>query len=303
MGREIKRVPMGFDWPVGTIWGGYKNPFYTQSIKCPQCDGSGSSPESKRLSDMWYGNAPFKPEDRGSKPLQPNDPAVWQFAERNVTNSPEFYGVGTQAIQREAERLCGLWNRAWSHHLNADDVKALVDGNRLGDFTRTWTQGKGWQDKKPKYIPTPQEVNEWSLRGFGHDSCNQWICVKAECKRLGYETTCKRCNGEGTLWPSEKIKRQCDRWKLTEPPSGDGWQLWETVSEGSPISPVFVTPELLARWLVESPDYSWRSNDEGTTYEQWLAFIHKGWALSLVSDGKTVMTGVQAIAAQAAATN
>lgn len=33
-----------------------------------------------------------------------------------------------------------------------------------------------------------------------------------------------------------------------DPPDGEGFQLWETTSEGSPISPVFTTPEELAEW-------------------------------------------------------
>lgn len=44
-------------------------------------------------------------------------------------------------------------------------------------------------------------------------------------------------------WPGflEKERR--------EPPSGEGWQVWETVSEGSPVTPVFPTAESLARQL------------------------------------------------------
>lgn len=36
MGREVKRVPVGFDWPIGKVWEGYVNPHYR---KCPDCDG------------------------------------------------------------------------------------------------------------------------------------------------------------------------------------------------------------------------------------------------------------------------
>jgi hypothetical protein len=32
------------------------------------------------------------------------------------------------------------------------------------------------------------------------------------------------------------------------PPTGEGWQLWQTVSDG-PISPVFATPEELIDWM------------------------------------------------------
>ena len=71
MGRELKRVPLGFDWPLNKAWDGYINHHYKKSHKCDLCDGTGSSPCARVLRDQWYGYAPFKPEDRGSKPLLP----------------------------------------------------------------------------------------------------------------------------------------------------------------------------------------------------------------------------------------
>lgn len=42
------------------------------------------------------------------------------------------------------------------------------------------------------------------------------------------------------------------------------WQLYETVSEGTPISPVFSTPESLARYMAHC---LW---DDGLNYDQWF---------------------------------
>ncbi len=43
-----------------------------------------------------------------------------------------------------------------------------------------------------------------------------------------------------------------ERWfKQTEPPKGDGYQLWETTSEGSPQSPVFKTLDELCEYAAE----------------------------------------------------
>lgn len=39
---------------------------------------------------------------------------------------------------------------------------------------------------------------------------------------------------------------------LNGPPTGDGYQLWETTTEGSPISPVFVTLDELCEWCEEN---------------------------------------------------
>lgn len=39
---------------------------------------------------------------------------------------------------------------------------------------------------------------------------------------------------------------------LCEVPEGEGYQLWETTSEGSPISPVFETLEALCEWCEDN---------------------------------------------------
>ena len=313
MGREIKRVTREFNWPLDKVWKGFINPYYDKKVKCEHCDGSGSSPVARRLHSRWYGwgygydEQPFKPEQRSSRPWTPEDAPVWAFAKRNCERTPDYYGDGDDNIRREALRLCELWNAAWSHHLNTDDVAALIEANRLWDFTHTWKSGDGWKPKEPLVVPTPEEVNAWSLGGMGHDAINCWAVIKAESKRLGVETGCSHCGGEGHTWPHVQrgdgltLKQAYENWTKEEPPKGDCYQLWETVSEGSPVSPVFDTPERLALWLVENDD----SVTKNTTYEQWMKFIvGDGWAPSMVlteySDGtKTMTSGVEAICGRA----
>lgn len=293
MGRELKRVPLNFEWPMSKVWQGFLNPHYTNSHDCAACAGSGSSPEAQRLQNQWYGNnEPFKPEDRGSVPFLPTHPKVRAFAERNVAHAPEFYGVSDAAIQREARRLATHFNRGWNHHLNAADVAALLEAGRLKDLTHTFTPGIGWQEKTPPCVPTPEEVNAWSISGgCGHDSINQWIVVGAECKRLGIDPECQHCKGEGTVWDSPENKQVAEAWMSTQPPTGDGFQIWETVSEGSPISPVFATPEELAQHMAGT---RWGA-DHGSSYETWLKFINgPGWAPSMVMDESGIRTGAEA---------
>lgn len=290
MGRELRRVPLDFDWPINKTWDGFVNPLYA-ATKCKACDGTGYSPEGRRMKDLWYGHAPFKPEDRGSVPFTPEDDEVAAFAKRNVNASPEFYGRDRQAIEREARRLCHLWNGHWCHHLNEDDVSALIEAERLYDFTHTFDTTNRWQPKSPPYTPTPREVNLWSISGLGHGSVNSWVCIKAECARLGVPAECRQCGGDGEVWPSPENKQAYEDWQRTPPPTGDGYQIWETVSEGSPISPPFSTPEDLARYMATT---KWGA-DPGTPYETWLAFIRgPGWAPSLVTENGRVMDGVTA---------
>lgn len=214
----------------------------------------------------------------GSTSYSPNDELITMIIRAKIERADkEFYTRAgqlslNQAVYYEAVRMCQIWNGSWSHHLDQDDVQALTDEGRLADFTHTFIPGQGWQKKEPAYIPTAKEVNLWSLQGFGHDSINHWVCVKAKAVRLGYPLDCHHCAGEGDLWPSEEIKQLYENWEKEEPPTGDGWQVWETVSEGSPISPVFATDEELVNWLI-SEGYS-----EGAAEQ----FAKSGWVPSMV---------------------
>lgn len=70
--------------------------------------------------------------------------------------------------------------------------------------------------------------------------------------------------------------------------------MYETVSEGTPISPAFETPEELARWLADNNASA--SGFGGASYENWLAMIREGWAPSLVIDGGKIQSGVDFVA-------
>lgn len=292
MGRELKRVPLDFDWPLNKTWAGYLNDLGDVATKCQSCGGTGCSPWARTLTNKWYGNEPFRPEDNGSVPMTPDTPKVRAFAERQIERSPEFYGRGEDAIRREAKRLADLWNGQWSHHLNPADVAALLEAGRLIDFTHDWTRDGGWKPKSPPVVPTPEQVNAWSIGGLGHDSVNQWACVKAACLRDGVPLLCAVCDGAGERWPSPEAKAASEAWERTEPPAGAGYQIWETVSEGSPISPVFAT----ARGLAEHMAGTRWGADRGSSVETWLAFIEgPGWAPSMAMTPKGLVSGVEAV--------
>ena len=101
---------------------------------------------------------------------------------------------------------------------------------------------------------------------------------------------CLCCHGDGVL---------CLQ---IEPPGGCvedigegsslGWQMWETTSEGSPISPVCKTPEALATWLADNGASAF--GRETATRQQWLRMIQAGWAPSMVADSNGLRSGVAA---------
>ena len=287
MGRITKRVPLGFDWPLRETWDGYLMPKRLHEHECEACDGSGYSPEAARLKEKWYSNGLFDPAETGSVALTADTPEVRAFAERNVNHSPEYYGSGEAVIRAEARRLARLWNGAWSHHLAQEDVEALVEAGRLHAFTHDWVKGEGWIPREPVPTVTPADVNRWSLSGMGHDSINCMIVVEAKCKREGLPYLCSVCGGHGSMerWPGQRA--EAEAWEPVEPPTGDGWQMWENTSEGSPISPVFEKAEALAEWLAVHETTFGR---ERATAGEWLKIITgEDFAHVVVAPGVVVM--------------
>lgn len=77
----------------------------------------------------------------------------------------------------------------------------------------------------------------------------------------------------------------------------DWWQVYETVSEGTPVSPAFETPDQLIEYLVANGDF-W---DQHRGHSGWSranaeAFVKDtGWAPSGIVAGGVFMTGVEAI--------
>lgn len=306
MGRKIRRVPLDFDHPQGKVWPGFLTPDTPARLEekpCGPCRGRGYSPQANMLQDRWYGHVPFEPWETDSAPFTPETPQVRAFAERQILRAPEYYGSGEAAIVREAWRLCRIWNGSWSHHLDQADVDALIAAGRLWDFTREWTAG-GWKDRDPVPAVTAAEVNRWSLGGFGHDAVNCWVVVRARCERAGVPYECTGCGGHGSTERYEGQRAEAAAWHDAnggdvEPPTGDGWQLWETVSEGSPISPVFESAEALAGWLAD-PDRAKGPRDETPRdwmpYDAALTFVEAGWAPTNVGvPGVGVVSGAEFI--------
>ena len=70
------------------------------------------------------------------------------------------------------------------------------------------------------------------------------------------------------------------------------FMMYETTSEGTPISPAFETEEELAQWLSENKASAFGRST--ATYEQWLNTIRRGRSIGsmVIFDGK-IMSGVE----------
>lgn len=78
----------------------------------------------------------------------------------------------------------------------------------------------------------------------------------------------------------------------------DWWQVYETVSEGTPVSPAFATPEELIEHLVANgDDWDQQRGNGGWSRKAAEAFVNEaGWAPSFISTPQTgLISGVEAL--------
>lgn len=136
---------------------------------------------------------------------------------------------------------------AWHDKLGQAEVDNLIENGRLGAWVVDENGECGHMEKRPR---AAAEVNAAQRRGGlgSHDAINRGILVEFRCERLGIPIRCAACQGHGSVEAYPGQRAEADAWEPVEPPTGDGWQMWETTSEGSPTSPVFATPEALAEW-------------------------------------------------------
>lgn len=235
MGRELKRVEAGFDWPLGTIWKGYVCPHkYT---RCASCEGRGRGQSYRAFESV----------------------------------------VSLLLIAGADSRRAGV-------HPYFDSTPIDAVGTNLHQIT----EGLAGRTMSP----------------FGHDACDRWTATEKIAVAAGVDLNsfdlCPACSGSCIRPGHEEESRLAEEWDdRTEPPDGEWYQIWETVSEGSPITPAFETPEEVARWISTPGNCTWMGAGKG--YDMWLAFIRgPGWAPSAMSiDGGEVMGGVEAVVALA----
>lgn len=298
MSREIRRVPLDFTWPLYSKWWGYLRPDKFDEYPCDTCEGRGYSPTALALFDRWYGHTAFHPAMTGSTPFTEEHPVVRWRAERNVDAAPDYYGANLadreDTVFWEAYRLAEHFNRSWSHHLGQEDVDALLAADRLWDLTRIFSVEHRWQRCLGGGPVTPAQVNEWSLSGLGHDSSNAAICVRARCEAAGVPHLCDLCHGDGSFEIYAGQREEGEAWERTDPATGEGWQAWETTSEGSPISPVFRTAEELATWWSQ-PDRTDRYAKDWMPYPAAHQFILVGYSAGtgVIRGDGTVMSGAE----------
>jgi hypothetical protein len=236
MSREVRRVPLDFDWPTNEVWKGYVRPDDLDGEPCSDCQGGQTYAGwwLQRLCQRLEMLARDVIDQERGKPMHPwlaNDPYP-------PTDSTHLFMPATRVLRP------------------SKDMLALIAG--LEGVPEEQVHGRFWG---------------------GRDHMLFRAIVKAA--GLEHWGGCETCQGEGTLERYPGQKAEAGSWKAEDPPAGDGWQLWETVSEGSPVSPVFAEDEGLAQWLTTPAGGEMAGpSRRPMTIDQARGFVRAGWAPS-----------------------
>lgn len=139
-------------------------------------------------------------------------------------------------------------------------------GREVRRVPSNWIHPRDWTGR---YIPLfdgkdyQQSVDEWDA------GSSRWVSGESYCcaGHGGRTITYAEWNG-----PRPDEKNYMPRWSDEE---CTHLMMYETCSEGTPISPAFETPEELARWLADTGASAFGSLT--ASYEDWLLVAQCAW--------------------------
>jgi hypothetical protein len=149
----------------------------------------------------------------------------------------------------------------WKHPKNERGFIPLLDGSFEAD-DREWD--KGWRKWQEGYRENYGDGPKW----VEHDG------------------------GTFTEWHGSRPSPDDYMPEWTED-EATHLMMYETVSEGTPISPAFATPEELAKWLTDNNASAFGGH--GASYDGWLRVAKGGFAPSLVMGGGVMVSGVDGL--------
>lgn len=255
MGRVVRRVPLDFAHPLNEVWPGFLMPDKFDEKPCPE----------------------------GPRCLN------------GYTSARAWVQVVVRLLlQLDDDRYAQA--RGWPMHPYFDSLPTpSVTGENLMD--------RIFSNRTPT-VPRPSaDIAEFGtgLAGressfMGHDSINSWRATDVVITAAGLDPNkwgiCPACGGHASVEAYPGQRAEADLWQPEDPPEGEGWQLWENVTEGSPISPVFDTAQALARWLA-TPEGAEANNQRGAPmpYEAALEFVMAGHSFTFYGDAGGIHEG------------
>lgn len=229
---------MDFDWPLHKRWNGFINPHYH---RCPAdgttCFGGQTGAAQwldsfARLLMMAGEDSQFTDDPQaqarfaGAKMVWPH-PYLQEMPNR-PTHSQKLERWSSEAVlaPKRPDYIDG--------HISSDGKLFATFRTPISTDMQELTTGLS--GRKP------------GIRGLGSGAGAVVRKIRDAAGVRADWGNCPVCKGTGMDPASEDA---CRAWRKTEPPTGDGFQLWETCTSGSPASPVFASLDDLCEWCVD----------------------------------------------------
>lgn len=132
-------------------------------------------------------------------------------------------------------------------------------------------------------------------------ACAEWLADFDRIRAGNADETEAECYPGGVChWASKNTAPDPAYYRPWKDEEATWFQLWETVSEGTPVSPPFSTEDELIDYLAENGDeWDQKRGDRPWGRQQAERFVKGGgWAPSMVVIGNRVMSGVEAVTSE-----
>jgi len=234
MGRDLKRIAPDFDWPLKKVWKGYINP---HSKPCPEKGKTCFNGENAAAVYLSHLASMFGVVGNSARRGE-SHPYLAYLPYRG--EHPDWAVQPKEVRQKAVDLVRKLLDDGHEPKIDGEPPYGFTGSDHILFF---------------KLLEMAGIKNEEGENGRKH--AYEW-------------TECSVCKGEDV---DPAVKEQYDAWKDYEPPAGEGYQLWETTSEGSPISPVFKTLDELCAWAAENAS---TFADCKATKEEWKKMLDGG---------------------------
>jgi hypothetical protein len=180
------------------------------------------------------------------------------------------YTISSFLLERVVSREVRRVPKGWQHP-KSDEGEFIGLSELSGPFKEIDDE---WNEGRAKWL-------EGYSRDYSTPLSETWVKIDPEYARLRYTDYCGRRPSPDDYMPE---------WGAEE---ATWFMMYETASEGTPISPAFETPEELARWLTDTGASAFGKST--ASYEAWLRVCNGGYAPSIVVTNGVILNGVEAL--------